>query len=179
MIRQILREEGIHGFYKGLSASYLSVTESTIQWLLYERLKRLTTSTQGAGGLREWVGMLASVGTAMCVASLITYPHEVRHLNTFFWIIGLTYYLIVSSSNAATTTPHERDEKIYKLNPDHPPVIAEESARLLYGGLSAHLMRVVLLCTPLMKVFFDGVVPDDPQPYFIALSPLGNRHRHP
>ena len=121
MIRQILREEGIREFYKGFSASYLGVTESTIQWVLYERLKRLTTSTQGAGGQREWAGMLASVGTAMCVASLITYPHEVRHLNTFFWIIGLTYYLIVSSSNAATTTPHEWDEKIYKLNPDHLP----------------------------------------------------------
>lgn len=78
-IRQIAREEGIRGFYKGLSASYLGVTEGTIQWVLYERLKRLTASTEGAGGLQEWAGMLASAGTAKCVASLITYPHEVRH----------------------------------------------------------------------------------------------------
>jgi solute carrier family 25 protein 33/36 len=82
-IRQIAREEGIRGFYKGLSASYLGVTESTIQWVLYERLKRLTASTQGAGGLQEWAGMLASAGTAKCVASLITYPHEVRHPQLF------------------------------------------------------------------------------------------------
>jgi solute carrier family 25 protein 33/36 len=74
-IRQIAREEGIRGFYKGLSASYLGVTE----WVLYERLKRLTASAQGAGGLQEWAGMLGSAGTAKCVASLITYPHEVRH----------------------------------------------------------------------------------------------------
>ena len=78
-IRQIAREEGIRGFYKGLSASYLGVTEGTIQWVLYERLKRLTASTEGAGGLQEWAGMVASAGTAKCVASLITYPHEVRH----------------------------------------------------------------------------------------------------
>lgn len=78
-ITQIAREEGVRGFYKGLSASYLGVTESTIQWVLYERLKRLTASTQGAGGLQEWAGMLASAGTAKCVASLLTYPHEVRH----------------------------------------------------------------------------------------------------
>ena len=111
-IRQIVREEGVRGFYKGLSASYLGVTESTIQWVLYERLKRLTASTQGAGGLREWAGMLASAGTAKCVASLITYPHEVRHPDTsffFLWIIKLTYYFIAGPSNAATTTPRERD----------------------------------------------------------------------
>lgn len=78
MIKQILREEGVRGFYKGLSASYLGVTEGTIQWVLYERLKRLTAGTQGKGGVQEWLGMLGSAGTAKCVASLITYPHEVR-----------------------------------------------------------------------------------------------------
>ena len=78
MVKQIAREEGIRGFYKGLSASYLGVTEGTIQWVLYEKLKRLNTESQGKGGLREWAGMLGSAGTAKCVASLITYPHEVR-----------------------------------------------------------------------------------------------------
>jgi solute carrier family 25, member 33/36 len=77
-IRQIAREEGFRGFYKGLSASYLGVTEGTIQWVLYERLKRLSANTEGTGGLQEWLGMLGSAGTAKCVASLITYPHEVR-----------------------------------------------------------------------------------------------------
>jgi solute carrier family 25 protein 33/36 len=76
MIKTIMREEGARGFYKGLSASYLGVTEGTIQWVLYERLKRLTADTE-KGGVLEWVGMLGSAGTAKCVASLITYPHEV------------------------------------------------------------------------------------------------------
>jgi solute carrier family 25, member 33/36 len=78
-IKQIAREEGIRGFYKGLSASYLGVTEGTIQWVLYERLKRLAANAEGTGGLQEWAGMLGSAGTAKCVASLITYPHEVRN----------------------------------------------------------------------------------------------------
>lgn len=78
MIKKIMREEGVKGFYKGLSASYLGVTEGTIQWTLYERLKRLTAKTEGKGDLMEWAGMLGSAGTAKCVASLITYPHEVR-----------------------------------------------------------------------------------------------------
>jgi solute carrier family 25, member 33/36 len=89
MIRQIMREEGVRGFYKGLSASYLGVTEGTIQWVLYERLKRLTADTQGRGGVQEWLGMLGSAGTAKCVASLITYPHEVRALYEMCLLVGL------------------------------------------------------------------------------------------
>ena len=87
MIKQIAREEGIRGFYKGLSASYLGVTEGTIQWVIYEKLKRLNTESQGKGGFREWAGMLGSAGTAKCVASLITYPHEVHpnHNRQAFW----------------------------------------------------------------------------------------------
>jgi solute carrier family 25 protein 33/36 len=77
-IKQIAREEGVRGFYKGLSASYLGVTEGTIQWVLYERLKRLTANAEGTGGLQEWAGILGSAGTAKCVASPVTYPHEVR-----------------------------------------------------------------------------------------------------
>lgn len=82
VIRKIFREEGVRGFYKGLSASYLGVTEGTIQWTLYEYLKRLSANTEGKGGAAEWLGMLGSAGTAKCVASLITYPHEVRSYNS-------------------------------------------------------------------------------------------------
>lgn len=76
-IQKIMREEGIRGFYKGLSASYLGVTESTIQWVLYERLKKLSSATDGQGRISQWLGMLASAGSAKFVASMITYPHEV------------------------------------------------------------------------------------------------------
>jgi len=123
-IRQIAREEGIRGFYKGLSASYLGVTEGTIQWVLYERLKLLTTGTEGQGALQEWAGMLGSAGTAKCVASLITYPHEVLRTRL--------------------RQPLVNGRKRYTgLIQTLRLVIAEEGARSLYGGLSAHLMRVV------------------------------------
>lgn len=71
----IIRVEGIKGLYKGLSASYLGVTEGTIQWVLYERLKK---KVAGQGGATEWLGMLGAAGAAKFTASLITYPHEVR-----------------------------------------------------------------------------------------------------
>jgi solute carrier family 25, member 33/36 len=44
--------------------------------VLYERLKRLTASTNGTGG------MLGSAGTAKCIPSLITNPHEVHPPHT-------------------------------------------------------------------------------------------------
>ncbi|RKP07006.1 mitochondrial carrier domain-containing protein, partial [Thamnocephalis sphaerospora] len=38
---QVLRTEGIRGLYRGLSASYLGVTEGTLQWVTYEHLKTI------------------------------------------------------------------------------------------------------------------------------------------
>ncbi|GLB41475.1 hypothetical protein LshimejAT787_1000750 [Lyophyllum shimeji] len=40
-------------------------------------LKRIAATIEGKGSMQEWLGMLGSAGTAKCVASLITYPHEV------------------------------------------------------------------------------------------------------
>ncbi|KAH9987499.1 mitochondrial carrier domain-containing protein [Russula vinacea] len=120
-IRQIAREEGVRGFYKGLSASYLGVTEGTIQ------------------RLQEWAGMLASAGTAKCVASLITYPHEVLRTRLRQPLVNGT---------------------------------KKEGARSLYGGLSAHLMRVVPNAAVMYSIY-EGILrwglPDDRQHYFIAL----------
>ncbi|EAU81143.2 mitochondrial carrier protein RIM2 [Coprinopsis cinerea okayama7 len=124
-IKQIMREEGIRGFYKGLSASLLGVTEGTIQWVLYERLKRLTAATEGKGGVLEWVGMIGSAGAAKCVASLITYPHEVIR------------------TRLRQPPPKNGPPKYTGLYQTLRVVIAEEGARSLYGGLSAHMMRVI------------------------------------
>ncbi|KAJ7595060.1 mitochondrial carrier protein RIM2 [Mycena floridula] len=132
-IKQILRQEGVKGFYKGLSASYLGVTEGTIQWVLYERLKRMTASTEGKGGALEWAGMLASAGTAKCVASLITYPHEVIRTRLRQPAVQTI------SSQGITTSVVKYTGLLQTLK----LVIAEEGARSLYGGLSAHLMRVI------------------------------------
>jgi solute carrier family 25 protein 33/36 len=37
---RILKQEGVKGLYKGMSASYLGVAEGTIQWVIYENLKK-------------------------------------------------------------------------------------------------------------------------------------------
>lgn len=88
-IKRIMREEGVRGFYKGLSASYLGVTEGTIQWVLYERLMKLNLEAQSQGGaIGQWAGTLGSAGMAKMIASLLTYPHEVSILFLIFMLIG-------------------------------------------------------------------------------------------
>ncbi|TFK75056.1 mitochondrial carrier [Pluteus cervinus] len=138
MIKQILRNEGIRGFYKGLSASYLGVTEGTIQWVLYERLKKMTAGTQGQGSVQEWMGMLGSAGAAKCVATLITYPHEVIRTR----LRQPSVNGVIKYSGLIQTL---------KL------VIAEEGARSLYGGLSAHLMRVVPNAAVMYSIY-EGIL---------------------
>ncbi|PPQ95572.1 hypothetical protein CVT26_008600 [Gymnopilus dilepis] len=138
-IKKIMREEGVRGFYKGLSASYLGVTEGTIQWVLYERLKKLSVATEGKqGALSQWAGMLGSAGTAKFVASLITYPHEV-----------LRTRLRQPSVNGVI--------KYTGLWQTLRLVIREEGARTLYSGLSAHLMRVVPNAAVMYSIY-EGLI---------------------
>lgn len=87
----ILRLEGVKGFYRGLSASLLGVTEGTIQWGLYEQFKILAKGTEREGEeVKGWKVSGAAAGAKM-VATLITYPHEVRFLSLFsncFFLVG-------------------------------------------------------------------------------------------
>ncbi|KAF8831583.1 hypothetical protein HHX47_DHR1000489 [Lentinula edodes] len=138
MIKKIMRDEGIRGFYKGLSASYLGVTEGTIQWVLYERFKKLSAGAESQGGVQAWCSMLGSAGSAKCIATLITYPHEVIRtrlrqpsVNGFMKYTGLLQTLRL--------------------------VIAEEGARSLYSGLSAHLMRVVPNAAVMYSIY-EGIL---------------------
>lgn len=138
--RQILQEEGVRGFYKGLIPSIWGVSETAIQFVIYERLKSmLIVRHQHWAGVREdnsqlrgrqagdkpelrnleYVGAAAS---AKVVASISTYPHEVIR-----------------------TRLRERGaSEIYK-SAVHclRKVWVDEGMRGLYGGLFTHLLRVV------------------------------------
>ncbi|KAG8878041.1 hypothetical protein FRB97_002828 [Tulasnella sp. 331] len=122
---EIVKRQGVKGLYKGLSASYLGVTEGTIQWVLYERLK---ARVAGKGGAAEWAGMLGAAGTAKMTASLITYPHEV---------IRTRLRQDPPIVNGVLRPKYTGLLQTLRL------VIAEEGATALYGGLSAHLLRVI------------------------------------
>ncbi|KAI1320491.1 hypothetical protein EDD11_000876 [Mortierella claussenii] len=139
-VYQILKNEGIRGMYRGLSASYLGVAEGTIQWVIYEQLKKImaerrriaglnSNSSQGyvIGGknIEEWVDFLGAAGAAKFIASAITYPHEVLR----------TRLRQVPVGNEAP--------KYTGLKQTFQLVLKEEGVAALYGGLTAHMMRVV------------------------------------
>lgn len=88
-VRQVLRNEGFRGLYKGMSASYLGVAESTLQWVLYEQFKLSLAAREArivASGREkttwdrtvDWTGKFFSAGTAKLIAAVLAYPHEVR-----------------------------------------------------------------------------------------------------
>lgn len=82
-VLQIWRQEGLRGFSRGLSASYLGVSESTLQWVMYERLKRAFRTEEKKGstnkrGYKEKLGEALGAGFfAKLIATVVTYPHEV------------------------------------------------------------------------------------------------------
>ncbi|KAK8141166.1 hypothetical protein G3M48_000667 [Beauveria asiatica] len=80
----VLKNEGIKGFYRGLSASYLGTLETVVHLVLYERLKTLfhEGSVSGAASSRRselvhWANTAGAAGCAKVAAVLLTYPHEV------------------------------------------------------------------------------------------------------
>ena len=44
VINKILKEKGPLGFYKGISASYFGVCESALYFVVYEKLKSISTN---------------------------------------------------------------------------------------------------------------------------------------
>lgn len=87
-VRQIIRDEGVRSLYRGMSASYLGVVESTMQWMLYEQMKaalvRREMEIVRSGREKtfwdktvDWTGKVGAAGGAKLVAAIIAYPHEV------------------------------------------------------------------------------------------------------
>ncbi|KAJ1306770.1 hypothetical protein OPQ81_007756 [Rhizoctonia solani] len=116
-------------------------TQGTIQWVLYERFKRVARrigKDHGPGA--EWASMLAAAGGAKMTASLITYPHEVLRTRL-----------------RQPLDPVTGKQKYTGLWQTLRLVLAEEGARRLYGGLSAHLLRVVPNAAVMYSIY-EGIL---------------------
>ena len=98
--------------------------------------------------------MLGSAGTAKCVASLITYPHEVRcfchsmHSLIRFQVIRTRLRQPVGPNGIVKYSGLLQTLRL---------VAAEEGVKALYGGLSAHLMRVVPNAAVMYSIY-EGVL---------------------
>ena len=135
-VMQTVRSEGIRGLYRGLSASYLGVTESTLQWVLYEQMKlylRRREEWVVASGrdptlwdqTLNWGGRVGAAGTAKFCAALVTYPHEVLR------------------TRLRQAPQQDGRLKYTGIVQCFQTIWKEEGMASLYGGLTPHMLRVV------------------------------------
>ncbi|KAJ3404569.1 hypothetical protein HDU80_002656 [Chytriomyces hyalinus] len=136
--QQVLKTEGIRGLYKGLSASFLGLSESTLQFVLYEHFKRSvlehrndqarlsassrdTVSTDSKS--LDWMDTFGVAAGAKLVAAAATYPHEVLRTRL--------------RQDAGTNSRYKGLAQSAVL------IYREEGLPGLYGGMTAHMLRVV------------------------------------
>ena len=127
-LRKVIANEGFRGLYKGLSASYLGVAEGTIQWVLYERMKRyLRSQSPPSNNNSAWLNYFLAAAGSKLFAATLTYPHEVLRTR------------LREQSSSTTVQP----VKYRGLLQAARLIVKEEGAAALYGGMTAHMMRVV------------------------------------
>ena len=77
----IYREQGIRGFYKGITASYYGLSETVIHLVVYEEIKALFRSRKDWETDDEvvtawnFVQYMAAAATSKTTASCLCYPH--------------------------------------------------------------------------------------------------------
>lgn len=86
-VRNIYQQNGLRGFYKGITASYFGMTETVIHFVIYEALKSrfLAYNNQTKSGsytnnerkLSDFFYCMLSGAISKTCATCIAYPHEV------------------------------------------------------------------------------------------------------
>ncbi|CZT04598.1 hypothetical protein WAI453_007792 [Rhynchosporium graminicola] len=149
-IKQVVRQEGVRGMYKGMSASYLGVTEVSLHWVIYEEMKKSLANREERINLSgrtktwwdktvEWTGKTGAAGGAKFVAALVTYPHEVARTRL-------------------RQAPMENGQPKYTgLIQCFKLVWKEEGMVAMYGGLTPHLLRTVPSAA-IMFGMYEGIL---------------------
>lgn len=149
-VKKVVRHEGVRALYKGMSASYLGVSESTLQWVFYEQMKkylaqraqRIDESGRPKGlwdKTIDWTGNLGSAGGAKLIAALAAYPHEVFRTRL---------RLAPCENQSPKYTGIIQCAKL---------VWKEEGMVALYGGLTPHLLRTVPSAA-IMFGIYEGIL---------------------
>jgi solute carrier family 25 protein 33/36 len=150
-IKTIFREEGIGGFYKGITASYWGCAEGAMQFLIYEQvktrllerenLKRRQLGRTETKNLPKATYFWAAAASKL-LAAVATYPHEV----------------------ARTRMREQARSGIFKYQGMWQTLgvmAKEEGTRSLYSGMGVHLMKVVpnsalmFLCYEVVRGWLD------------------------
>lgn len=76
-ITRIYTREGIKGFYRGVTASYMGISETIIQFVLYEKLREIIDEMEWTKENTKYFNFMIAGGIAKFFACVIAYPHEV------------------------------------------------------------------------------------------------------
>jgi solute carrier family 25, member 33/36 len=156
VVKQVLREEGILGFWKGLSASYVGCIEGAIQWLCYEKLKStllsrvpsLSTSVSLPTSMGGVVISSSRDGSATAGAAAARHRDNKPSAQEYFYAASVSKLVAILA-----TYPHEvvrtrmREQSKngifkYKGFLNTLKVIAKEEGMAgLYGGMGMHIVR--------------------------------------
>lgn len=138
-IKGIYRNNGIRGFYKGITASYFGISETVVHFVIYETLKRKLVELrqkrpEDGKSTRDFVEFMAAGATSKTIASCISYPHEV-----------------------ARTRLREEGNKYNRFWQTLFLVWKEEGKAGLYRGLATQLVRQIPN-TAIMMATYESVV---------------------
>ncbi|XP_037790460.1 solute carrier family 25 member 36-like [Penaeus monodon] len=137
-IRRTYRQQGIPGFYRGITASYYGISETVIHFVIYEAIKaNLAAYRQGNPNhrsARDFLEFMLAGATSKTIASSICYPHEV-----------------------ARTRLREEGSKYHGFWQTLGLVLREEGWAGLYRGLATQLIRQIPN-TAIMMATYEGVV---------------------
>ncbi|KAK2581856.1 hypothetical protein KPH14_002319 [Odynerus spinipes] len=140
--RRIYRQSGILGFYKGIVASYVGISETVIHFVIYEAVKtwlaasrtRIPSRGDDRKTLRDFVEFMAAGSFSKTIASTVAYPHEV-----------------------ARTRLREEGTKYRTFCQTLTTVYTEEGTKGLYRGLGTHLIRQIPN-TAIIMATYEAVV---------------------
>lgn len=138
-VRRIYATQGLIGFYKGITASYVGISETVIHFVIYEALKKKLNEMRDANPgddktSRDFLEFMAAGATSKTIASVVAYPHEV-----------------------ARTRLREEGNKYRSFWQTIHTVWKEEGKAGLYRGLGTQLVRQIPN-TAIMMATYEAVV---------------------
>ncbi|KAK3105353.1 hypothetical protein FSP39_023268 [Pinctada imbricata] len=136
-IQRVYRADGIRGFWKGITASYVGIAETVVHFVIYEYLKaellslnNLDSNNSSDTKYLDFVKCMFAAACSKTCATLVAYPHEV-----------------------ARTRLREEGTKYRNFVQTIRLVYKEEKWKGLYRGITTQLLRQIPNTAILMATY--------------------------
>ena len=104
-MKQIYNKHGVRGFYKGITASYVGVTETVIHFVIYEGIKARLREYKGTQiyeeqrSMFDFVEFMAAGATSKTIATCVAYPH-----GRFTGIVSIRWIKLIDKKKSCYRT---------------------------------------------------------------------------